>query len=897
MEALIRILMLEDSPDDAEYIQKTLRRANVMIEATVVSTKDDFISRLNSFSPDVVLSDHQLPQFNSTQALQICKENFPFLPFILVTGAASEEFAASIIKAGADDYLLKNNLKRLPTAITQAIDKRRTQESLFRSEEANKSAERSFQAAHERLLFHLENTPLGYIEWDNQLRVQFWSKRSEEIFGWTEADTIQKHQSGFQMIFEGDLSETTKIIKQLLDGSVGRNKVVNRNYTKDGRVIWCEWFNSVMKNKHGEVITIMSLVQDVTAQKTFEDILKEYNERYQMLSKATNDAIWDWDIVHDFELWNHGIQTIFGYKEREIVSTKNWWKEKIHPADFQRIIQEISDAFAAHASNWSSQYQYLCADGTYKYVLDRGYIIYLDNQPIRMIGAMQDITEQKNSIEEIKKLSLVASKTNNSVIITDADYRVEWVNEGFMKSTGYSLQEISGLNPGLILQGHETDPTTLDRISERLKKNESFTEEVVYYSKRGDKYWMRLDISPVFDTDNQLNHFITIQTDISSQKEFENQITNIARDLSSLIENANVPILGIDRNGYVNEWNRNAAGLTEYSKNEVLEKKLISLVESNFQDELSEIINKVLKGESTQNYHLPFLNKSGKRLILFFSISPRMDINKNIYGAICVGQDITELIQYREGLERMVEERTRELNQALQKEKELVELKSRFVSIASHEFRTPLSTISLVIGLLHKHREKITTDEYHVKLDSIEKQVKHMTFLLDDILVIGKGEAGKIITHYTTVSIENFFSLTAREVEQNASNFRIKLLMKCSAKEFKTDEKLLRNILTNLLTNAIKFSSYIKIVYLTVSNTADYLKFEVEDKGIGIADEDMANIFTAFHRGGNVGTVQGTGLGLSIVKKAVELLKGDIKISSKIGKGTIITVMLPLKAE
>lgn len=760
--------MLEDSHDDADYIQKTLQRANLSIEATVVSTKQDFIKALNSFSPDVVLSDHQLPQFSSTEALDICRENFPFLPFILVTGAASEEFAASIIKAGADDYLLKNNLKRLSTAIAQAIDKRQTQKSLFRSEEANKSAERSLHAAHERLLFHLENTPLGYIEWDNHLCVQSWSKRSEEIFGWTEKETIEKHQSGFQLIFEEDLTETTKLINQLLDGTVERNKVMNRNYTKDGRVIWCEWFNSVMKNKEGEVVTIMSLVQD--------------------------------------------------------------------------------------------------------------------------------ITKQKNFIKEIEKLSLVASRTNNSVIITDADYGIEWVNEGFIKSTGYSLQEISGLNPGLILKGQETDPTTLNRISERLKKYESFTEEVVYYSKRGDKYWMRLDISPVFDVGNQLNHFITIQTDISSQKEFENQITNIARDLSNLIENANVPILGIDRNGYVNEWNRNATELTEYSKNEVLEKKLISLVESSVQDELNEIINKVLKGESTQNYQLPFLNKSGKRLILFFSISPRMDINKNIYGAICVGQDITELIHYREGLERMVEERTKELNQALQKEKELVELKSKFVSIASHEFRTPLSTISLIIGLLHKHREKITTDDYYAKLDSIEKQVKHMTFLLDDILVIGKGEAGKILTHYTPISIENFFSLTAREVEQNTSNFKIKILIKCSAKEFKTDEKLLRNILTNLLTNAIKFSSHVKIVYLNISNTSDYLKFEVEDNGIGIAEADMANIFTAFHRGSNVGTIQGTGLGLSIVKKAVELLKGDIKISSKIGKGTIITVLLPLRA-
>lgn len=895
-EVKLRLLILEDNPDDAVFIQKTLQRADFNLETRVVSSREDFARTLNSFTPDLILSDHQLPQFSSPEALQISREKFPFVPFILVTGAVSEEFAASIIRAGADDYLLKGNLKRLPTAIAQAIEKKRTQESLQQSQDAKRIAEQELQNAHERLLFHIENGPLGYIEWDNQLFVKSWSKRAEEIFGWNEDEFIENQKNGFSMVYEEDLVWATKVVEQLLNGDVERNNIQNRNYTKDGRVIWCDWFNSVMKNNDGKVITIMSLVQDITARKHFEDILREYNDRYQMLSKATNDAIWDWDIEHDFEIWNHGIQTIFGYQEREINSTKIWWKEKIHPDDYERVNHEIQEAFAAKATNWNSQYQYLCADGTYKYVLDRGYIIYHEDRPVRMIGAMQDITDQKKFVEEIEKLSLVASKTNNSVVITDADDRIEWVNESFVILTGYSLNEVKGLKPGRILQGPETDQATIKRITENLRKRESFTEEIINYSKSGRKYWLRLDISPVFDDKKQLNHFISIQTDISPQKEFENQITNIARELSSLIENANVPIFGVDRNGYINEWNRITAELSEYSKNEVLEKKWVNTLEPGIRDNVQEILRKVLAGESKRNYELPFVNKSGKPLILLMSISPRMDVNKNIYGAICVGQDITELFRYRQGLERMVEERTRDLNEALQKEKELVDLKSKFISIASHEFRTPLSTISLATSILQKHREKISTNEFNGKLVTIENQVRHMTYLLDDILIIGKAEAGKILTNYTSLSIEHFFKQTTHEVEQSASTHKIKLRLNCSIKEFNADEQLLRNILINLLTNAIKFSSYNKVVYLTVSNSTDFLKLDVEDKGIGIAEEDMTTIFTAFNRGSNVGTIQGTGLGLSIVKKAVELLKGEITVKSKIGKGTIFSIMLPLNA-
>jgi PAS domain S-box-containing protein len=255
--------------------------------------------------------------------------------------------------------------------------------------------------------------------------------------------------------------------------------------------------------------------------------------------------------------------------------------------------------------------------------------------------------------------------------------------------------------------------------------------------------------------------------------------------------------------------------------------------------------------------------------------------------------DITELIEYRQNLEAKVQERTRELNEALYKEKELVEMKSKFISIASHEFRTPLSTISLIAGILRKHKEKISTEEFNARIDSIEKQVRHMTYMLDDILTIGKADAGKIQTQYTSIPIENFFEQTAAEVEQSTNTHKIKRQIKCSVKKINLDEKLLRNIVLNLLTNAIKFSPQSKSVSLTVTNTADTLIIKVRDKGIGILEEDRTKLFTSFHRGSNVGTIQGTGLGLSIVKKAVDLLKGEIQLHSEIDRGTVFTITLP----
>lgn len=889
----IKLLMLEDNPDDAFLIQKNLQKANLNLETRVVATRAEFIDTLDSFAPDIILSDHQLPQFSSHEALQLSRQKFEHIPFILVTGAVSEEFAAAIIRDGADDYLLKGNINRLPTAIAQALEKKRTQESLKKSQEQQRAAEVELINAHKRLFFHIENTPLGYIEWDTQLFVKSWSNRAHDIFGWSEEEMITSRTNATSLIYKEDFEAISRIMEQLLSGTVDRNKSQNRYYTKEGRVIWCEWFNSVMKNEAGDVVMIMSMVQDITAQKTVEGILKEYNDRYEILSRATNDAIWDWRVDHDSEIWNHGLQTIFGYREREITSTRKWRKAKIHPNDYERVTHEIKDTFAARETNWTSQYQFLCADGNYKDVLDRGYIIYHEGRPVRMIGAMQDITEQQNFIKEIEKLSLVASKTNNAVVITDPKYRIEWVNQSFVNLTGYTQQEVIGKNPGILLEGQRSDPATIERIKDKLRNREWCVEEIVNYKKDGTSYWSRLDISPVFNASNELTHFISIQNDVSPQKEYENQITNIARELSSLIENANVPIFGVDRNGRINEWNKITSELSEYSKVDVLEKNLVSLMEKGIHDEMTDMLTEVFSGESIKNYELPFLSRTGKLLILLISISPRRDVDQNIYGAICVGQDITELFHYRQGLEKMVRERTHELNDALRKEKELVDLKSKFVSIASHEFRTPLSIISLASGVLKKHREKLTMQDYISKLETIDKQVNHMTYLLDDILVIGKGDAGKIEANFQTIPIADFFTQTAQEVEESFKGNKIKVRISVSQKVFRCDEKLLRNILINLLTNAIKFSTFVKDVDLQVTNENDKIKIQVEDRGIGISDADLNNIFTPFHRGANVGAVQGTGLGLSIVKKAVELLNGDIQVISRIGKGTQFTVRLP----
>jgi signal transduction histidine kinase len=267
-----------------------------------------------------------------------------------------------------------------------------------------------------------------------------------------------------------------------------------------------------------------------------------------------------------------------------------------------------------------------------------------------------------------------------------------------------------------------------------------------------------------------------------------------------------------------------------------------------------------------------------------------------VTGILMVGQNITELINYRNNLEAMVEKRTSELNQALQKEKELVEMKSKFVSVASHEFRTPLSTISLAAESVRNHFHQLGADDIKRKLLKIEDQAAHMTNLLEDVLTMGKSDAGKIKVKLISLDLHEFVTTLIDEVRSVAKVPRtIDLKFTSTLTTVSLDDKLFRNVFVNLLTNAIKFSPEDSVVSVRISDTSEGIEISVEDQGIGIDQEELNTVFEAFHRGSNASNIQGTGLGLSITKKAVDLMRGTIHVDSVLNKGTTFTVKLPIR--
>lgn len=295
---------------------------------------------------------------------------------------------------------------------------------------------------------------------------------------------------------------------------------------------------------------------------------------------------------------------------------------------------------------------------------------------------------------------------------------------------------------------------------------------------------------------------------------------------------------------------------------------------------------------------IPLFTTTGVLAVLVFYMFESQDEDEHLTELISASTELGVMIQRKQA--------EGEVLKALTKEKELTELKSRFIAMASHEFRTPLTTIQSSSELLEYYSQEWVHEKKIAHFHRIQTSVKHMTKLLNDVLIIGRAEAGKLTFEPALLDLESFChnlveELQVNDTHQHTINFTcIRELEKSANIEpsgernlLYMDETLLRQILENLLSNAIKYSPKDSIIEFALEYSSTQAVFQVRDQGIGIPLKDQPLLFESFHRATNVGTIAGTGLGLAIVKKCVDVHKGQVAVESEIGVGTTFTVTLP----
>ena len=276
----------------------------------------------------------------------------------------------------------------------------------------------------------------------------------------------------------------------------------------------------------------------IKRQKQINDEIKESKERYDIVAKATSDTVWDWRIKNNTFVWNKGIVNVFGYDESEVEGTSQWWFDRIHPEDSIRMSVKLYSFLEQRTENWQDEYRFKCKDGSYKYVLDRGFLVTNNKkEAIRMIGAMQDITKQKQEEERLKLLETVITNAKDAIVITDADIskksipNVVYANEAYRQMSGFNDDEI--LHKSMI----ETLPIDIGsknykELTECIRQKKECEIETITYRKNKEKYWVSFIIVPVFNKEKEHTHWISIKREITKQKIQEKEKEQLISELT-----------------------------------------------------------------------------------------------------------------------------------------------------------------------------------------------------------------------------------------------------------------------------------------------------------------------------------------------------------------------------
>ena len=624
-------------------------------------------------------------------------------------------------------------------------------------------------------------------------------------------------------------------------------------------------------------------------------MIKQDQEIFNILLETISEAVIIVDEHQHIMEINGVAEDIFGYNREEIkgesinVLIPSNYHQK-HKADIDRFIDEYEHRKMGKTNDVYGLKK--SGDIIPVEVELNPFKIYNKTYVMALVA---DMSKQKESEFDFMLRSKALESASNGVLITDAlkpDNPIIYYNKAFTELTGYSRDEILHKNCRF-LQGTDREQKELDKLRRAIKNGESCLVTLRNYKKDGTLFWNDLYITPITNKRGVVTNYIGIQNDVTERVRAEEERNHLAKIFNESLNE--IYVFDANTLKFINV-NRGARKNIGYSIEELKSMTPIDIKvndnESAFKDKY---INPLLsKKHERLEFETTHKRKDGSTYPVYVHLQLSNLDERQVFVAIIV--DITEQKEYTNKLEKKVQERTEQLQIALSKEKELNELKTKFLSLVSHEFKTPLSGISTSAMLLEKYKLTEEQSKRDRHLGIIKDKVHYLNTILNDFLSIESLESGTFNYKFNNFKL----SKVINEVVYNA-NMLLKEGQRINYPEdidditMYQDERIMELILSNIIQNAIKYSSENSEIDIYIDQDKASTVFEIKDHGIGIPKKDLENIFTRYFRAENVLNMQGTGIGLNIVKTHSENLGGNIAISSIEKKGTTVTLSIPNK--
>ncbi len=717
--------------------------------------------------------------------------------------------------------------------------------------------------------------------------------------------------------FEKPMAEKfLRFVRSVMDENT--TKTIEYPLFMNGKTLW---FSG--KGTPKSESTILYIAHEITARKRAEERINMLNERMKIAADAAGTGIWDYDLINDVLIWDEWMFRIYGVQPGNFTGNFDFWLQMVHPEDRTESQQKVELA-VAERKILDFSFRIVRPDGEIRFVRAFAQIKFNEEgKALRLIGSNHDITEQKKYEERIALFKKAVEQSPVSIVMTDPEGAIKYVNTGFESVTGYKRKEVIGQNPRILKSGKQ-DCGFYKDFWDTLKRGEIWDGEFHNKKKNGLLFWEKAIISPVTNERNEITHFVAVKEDITHIKSMQDQLMHILslQDILTKISSSyiNIPVknrvqaingalkeLGILAGasratifGY--DFSRQVANNTfEWHTENVrpLKDKLQGVPLNVIPDWVrahrngeTVLITDVLSLHGERRLKGMLKEWGVRSLIAVPMVSDDGCVGFLGFTYSETGRQFTDkeqaILKLFAQIVVNLENRYRaekSLTEAKIKAEESDRLKSAFLANMSHEIRTPLNGILGFLDLLDDpNLDEQNRDEF---VDIIQKSSDRLLNTMRDIIEISRIETGQVSVRYEELDVYALMQRLYNSFQQGARAKGLQMYMEngqsgdCPVYITSDFNKLLA-VLTNLIKNAIKYTLEGEIKFGCIRRDAA-IEFFVRDTGIGVPDDRKDAIFNRFEQADIEDTrvFEGSGLGLAISKFYVEQLGGKIWVDSQ----------------
>ncbi|QCU89902.1 PAS domain-containing protein [Thiomicrorhabdus sediminis] len=869
-------VMLVDDDELLLKVQSTILESAGM-NVLAMSNPFEAVDSIEVFKPDVLILDVYMPEISGLEIAAILrdKETLLNLPILFLSTETDVQKHAKALALGGDDFLVKPvEVNCFVSAIAARAKRARKMEEMH-SRLTNELYERQREqlALNQHAIVSIADKHGNIISVNDKFC---------EISGYSRSELLGNNH---RIVKSGQHPPEfyREMWRTISSGEVWQGQVCNRK--KDGSLYWVESTITPFMDEKGRPYQYASIRTDVTQQRLAEKAVELAKERLRRGQAYANIGTWEWNIVTGELFWTERIAPLFGYPEGDLETSYENFVAALHPEDRQAVIDAVN-ATIEHDEPYDFEHRVIWPDGTVRWLQERGAVMRSDNgSAISMLGVVQDIDDRKRAELKLAEREQLLLEAQNLASIGNwsADMKTGelfWSDEIY-KIFGYEPRSITP-SVELFHSAVHKDDVELVRESER-KAVATGRHDVVHRIVRPDgsiRYVHELVEMKVDSHGQPLSMTGTVQ-DVTQLKQAEQELQIFRR----VFESSDQAVWVADAGGYLIYANAAHEKLFGYSKQESVGMHYSEFLSKEAFQWVSDAIVEALNGGKNWTGQLPVIRKDGEELITFSNFGHIVGEDGKTQYLFDIMSDYTKELNRQEQLAKAKEEAER-----------ASKAKSEFLSSMSHELRTPMNAI-LGFGQLLEYDDSLNSGQKDNVKEIIDAG-KHLLELINEILDLSKIEAGHVNLVLEPVRLCSVLDESLSLLVPMAVKQGIRVQHTCSKNvTLRADKTRLKQVLLNLISNAIKYNK--KNGSVTISVYIEHkVAIQIIDTGIGIAEDKLSDLFQPFKRiADNQAEIEGTGIGLTITKSLVEMMGGELEVSSEVNVGSTFTIFLPIEKE